>query len=42
MNNTEIRAIGYIRVSDNPQAEPNRASFPEQERGIRLHEIMQQ
>lgn len=37
MNKTEVRAIGYIRVSDNPQAELDRASFPEQERGIREH-----
>jgi DNA invertase Pin-like site-specific DNA recombinase len=27
--------VGYIRVSDNPQAEPDRASLGEQEQGIR-------
>ena len=27
--------VGYIRVSDNPQAEPDRASLSEQEQGIR-------
>ena len=37
MNNTEITAIGYIRVSDNPQAEKDRASLPEQETGILEH-----
>jgi len=34
MSSTEIRAIGYIRVSDDPQAESDRASLPEQERSI--------
>jgi len=29
------RAVGYIRVSDPSQAEPDKASLPEQERGIR-------
>jgi len=31
------RAVGYIRVSDESQAEPNRASLPEQEKDIREH-----
>ena len=26
--------VGYVRVSDNPQAEPDRASLGEQEQGI--------
>jgi len=29
------RAVGYIRVSDDSQAEQDKASLPEQERAIR-------
>ncbi len=31
------RAVGYIRVSDDSQAEQDKASLPEQERAIRQY-----